>query len=234
MRHFSAIRTPSGRPCRLLRGATALALGATLASTLAIVGAGPALAGTSVRGRVHLPVHKASTLSDGRTIRETLDPRDVVLYVTGARPEDIRRLGGRARRVDIDLVGDRFTPRVEPIVVGSKVRFRNRDRVYHTVFSVSPAGRFDLGNLAPGDQREIKLESPGVINLFCQLHPAAAGFVIVCPNWYYARAGTSGEFQLPDLPRGQYVVHAWHPRLGATRRRIVADGSHDVTLALKL
>ena len=62
----------------------------------------------------------------------------------------------------------------------------------------------------------------------------AAGFVIVCPNWYYARAGASGEFRLPDLPRGTYVVHAWHPQLGSTQRTIQATGRDPVTLDLRL
>lgn len=204
-----------------------------LAVMLAIAGVRPCAAGTAVRGRVHLPLRTASTTSDGTTVNETLDPRDAVIFVTGAHGEDARRLGGRARRADIEITGDTFSPRVQPVVVGSKIRFRNRDRVYHTVFSISPAGRFDLGNLAPGDKRETKLESPGVINLFCQLHPAAAGFVIVCPNWYYARASASGEFRLPDLPRGRYIVHVWHPRLGATQRTIAATGDA-VMLDLRL
>lgn len=236
MRHFSVVRTPSGRPRRRLRGTKAPALAAALAFVLALALAGvrPSLAGTIVRGRVHLPLHAASARSDGRTVRETLDPRDAVVYVTGVHDEDARKLGGRARRADIELEGDRFSPRVVPVVVGSKVRFQNRDRVYHTVFSISPAGRFDLGNLAPGNKRETRLETSGVINLFCQLHPAAAGFVVVCPNWYFARAGASGEFRLPDLPRGSYVVHVWHPRLGATQRTIAATGRDAVVLDLRL
>jgi plastocyanin len=207
---------------------------AALASTPALVGVLPCHAGTVIRGRVHLPQDAEVTRADGKTVRERLDARDAVIYVTVAHGEDARKLGGRARRADIEIEADRFSPRVVPVVVGSKVRFRNRDRVYHAVFSISPAGRFDLGNLAPGKKRETRLESPGVVNLFCQLHPAAAGFVVVCPNWFFARAAASGEFRLPELPRGAYVVHAWHPRLGATQRSVAATGRDPVILDLRL
>lgn len=233
MRHFSAVRPLSGRASHRHRGATPLALAFVLASGLALGGVVPCRAGTVVRGRLHLPPTTQASHADGKEVRETLDARDAVVYVTVAPGGDARKLSGRARRKDVEIKGDRFTPRVLPVVVGSTVRFSNRDRVYHTVFSVSPAGRFDLGNLAPGKRREIRLERPGVINLFCQLHPAAAGFVVVCPNWFFARARASGEYFLPPLPRGDYVVHAWHPRLGAIRRSVRATGREPVTLELR-
>jgi len=63
-----------------------------------------------------------------------------------------------------------------------------------------------------------------VNNLFCQLHPASAAFVVVCPNWFHTLATESGDYALPPLPRGSYVVHAWHPRLGETRRSVEVTG----------
>lgn len=234
MSYFSAVRFPSVRTGNGHGGATSLALAAALASGLALADVWPCLAGTVVRGRVHLPPSTQARNADGKEIRETLDARDAVVYVTVAPGADERKLGGRAGRKDIEIEGDRFTPRVLPVMVNSKVRFRNRDRLYHNVFSVSPSGRFDLGNLAPGNKRETRFESPGVINLFCELHPLAAGFVVVCPNWYFTRARASGEYSLPELPRGAYVVHAWHPLLGATRRSVQVTGREAVTLDLRL
>lgn len=207
---------------------------AALASGLVLADARPCLAGSVVHGRVHLPTTARAKNANGARIREMLDPHDALVYVTEAPGEGPRKLGGRASREEIQLEGDRFSPRVLPVVVGSKVRFRNNDRVYHSVFSVSPGGWFDLGNLAPGGKRETRFKSPGIINLFCELHPAAAGFVVVCPNWFFARAGATGEYVLPPLPRGAYVVHAWHPRLGATRRSIRVTGREPVTLDLRL
>lgn len=210
-----------------------MALAAAIASALSLVGVLPSLAGSVVRGRLHLPHTTQSNQADGTKVRETLDARDAVIYVTVAPGGDPKQLSGRAGRKDVEIEGDRFTPRVLPVVVGSMVRFRNRDHVYHTVFGVSPRGRFDLGNLAPGKGRETRLARPGVIHLFCQLHPAAAGFVVVCPNWYFARAGASGDFFLPALPRGDYVVHAWHPRLGEIRRSVAATGREPLDLDLR-
>jgi plastocyanin len=232
MRYFSAVRFPCGRTRNGHGRATAWALAAALVCGLALPDV-PCVASTVVRGRVLLPSSAQARSAYGKKFRERLDARDAVIYVTVA-PGEYRKLSGRASHKDIEIEGDRFTPRVLPVVVNSKVQFLNRDRLYHNVFSVSPSGRFNLGNLAPGKKRETRFETPGVINLFCELHPAAAGFVIVCPNWYFARAQASGEYSLPGLPRGSYIVHAWHPRLGATRRSVHVTGRDAVNVDLRL
>ena len=234
MRHFSPARSPSGGHPTGHGGTTACVLAAALASGLVLADAAPCLAGSVVRGRLHLPTTALAKTANGASLRETIDPRDVVVYVTEAPDGNTGKLSGRPKRKDIDLKGDRFMPRVLTVVARSKVKFRNRDRVYHSVFSVSPAGRFELGNLAPGEKRETQFESPGIIHLFCELHPAAAGFVVVCPNWFFTRGGAYGEYALPPLPRGAYIVHAWHPRLGATRRSVQVTGREPVTLDLSL
>jgi plastocyanin len=231
MKHFSAFPVPPERPRAALRRAHSLAIAAALACGVALADALPAVAGTVVRGQLRMPPTALAKHADGRSGAETLDPRDAVVYVTVAADAGVR-LAGRAGRKEIELRGDRFQPRVLPVMAGSRVRFRNRDRVYHKLFGVSPAGRFGLGDLAPGKSRERRFEAVGVANLFCELHPAAAGFVLVCPNWYFTRADASGAYVLPPLPRGAFVIHAWHPRLGEVSRPLEAGGGGVQTLDL--
>lgn len=179
----------------------------------------PVDAGTVLRGKVTLPTTVPARKSASRGAPGYAD---LVIYVTeksGGTP-----LAGRAKRKDVDLTGDQFEPRVLAVTLGSKVRFRNKDRVYHTLFSLTSSGRTDVGSLAPGAKREVRFDRAGVSNLFCQLHPAAAGFVVVCPNWFYTGTDAGGEYTLPPLPRGSYVVHAWHPLLGDIQRSVEVTG----------
>lgn len=183
---------------------------------LAVASAG---AGTVLRGKVTLPATVPARNPGGGGAP---DYADLVIYVTekpGGTP-----LAGRASRKDVNLAGDRFEPRVLAVTLGSKVRFRNRDRVYHSLFSMTSGGRTEVGSLAPGARREIRFERTGVNNLFCQLHPAAAGFVVVCPNWFHTGTNAAGEYTMPPLPRGSYVVHAWHPLLGDIQRSVEVTG----------
>lgn len=109
---------------------------------------------------------------------------------------------------------DRFSPRVLAVPAGASVEIANRDRLWHSAFSVSGAKRFDLGKAPPGHRDTLEFERAGVINLHCEIHPKAVGYVIVTPNRAYATPDASGRFRLPRLPAGRYVLHAWHPKAG--------------------
>jgi hypothetical protein len=38
--------------------------------------------------------------------------------------------------------------------------------------------------------------------------------VLVLESGAWTRPDTAGAFRLPPIPRGRYVIHAWHPRFG--------------------
>ena len=133
------------------------------------------------------------------------------------------------RMVQKDLA---FIPRVMAVAAGSRVEFMNLDDVYHNVFSVSAAKRFDLGKYPPGRRDTVKFDMPGVINLHCDIHPDQLGYIVVAPNHAYARPDTLGNFTLPKLPPGRYTVHAWHPRLGETKGTVEMPARGNVALDL--
>ncbi|MGH7741039.1 MAG: cupredoxin domain-containing protein [Candidatus Eiseniibacteriota bacterium] len=114
----------------------------------------------------------------------------------------------------IDQVHMQFVPRILVVTAGDSVQFTNLDEQYHNIFSVSSARHFDLGRMPPGTIETVRFDRSGVINLHCELHPEMIGYVVVVPNRIVARPDSLGAFVLPDLPRGRYVVHVWHPRGG--------------------
>jgi len=125
-----------------------------------------------------------------------------------------------------------FVPHVLAVPSGGAVEFRNLDRIYHNVFSVSAARPFDLGKYPPGRADTVTFRRPGVVNLHCDIHPDELGFVVVVPNHACARPDSLGAFQLPKLPPGHYEVHAWHPRLGELKYAFDVPRRGDVTLRL--
>jgi plastocyanin len=224
MIHLPGLPADRGLPMHALHRARSTTLRAAIACGVALCASAPALAGTVVRGTVQMPLAAAlkSPAADG--LARLPIASDAVIYVTEAPGNKGSRLPGRGKTMDIELHGDQLVPRTINITVRSKVRFKNHDRVYHSLLGVGAAGRSDLGSIAPGKKREVRFDHPGVVNLFCQLHPASDGFVIVCPNWYHTRVSASGGYALPPLPRGSYIVHAWHPALGERRRAIEVTG----------
>jgi plastocyanin len=54
---------------------------------------------------------------------------------------------------------------------GDEVVFKNDDKVFHNVFSLSKILAFDLGAYGSGQSRKVKLDQPGKILVECAIHP---------------------------------------------------------------
>lgn len=186
----------------------------------------PAFAGTNVTGTLWLSAaDRSAARASGTRVRQR-GVTDAVVWV-----EEIpERVEGRLAEPPSGWFGlgkkappplpsvaqreDSFSPRVLAVPAGANVELANRDRLYHSTFSVSGAKRFDLGESAPGRRDTLAFERPGVVNLHCGFHPDAAGYVVVTPNHAFARPNAAGRFELPRLPAGRYVLRAWHPQKG--------------------
>jgi plastocyanin len=173
--------------------------------------------GGVIRGRFQLqPPRAPTTMSGGQDVPSGLD--QAVVWVDSIPPSVAGFYRGARRRVRVVQSQRRFAPTVITVIAGGTVQFVNRDKVYHNVFSVSPARRFDIGKYAPRASHSVTFDTPGVVNLFCEIHPWMAGWVVVLPHRVYARPSRTGAFTLPWLPPGRYTVHVWHPRSGEQTR----------------
>jgi plastocyanin len=106
--------------------------------------------------------------------------------------------------------GKKFTPNVLAVPVGSTVYFRNDDEVYHNVFSLSHPNEFDLGLYQKGISRYKTFNSPGPVNVLCNIHSSMAAYVYVVDSPYYTQADKRGNFIIRGVPPGRYTLRAWH------------------------
>jgi len=126
-----------------------------------------------------------------------------------------------------------FAPRVLAVQAGATVDFPNRDPVYHNVFSVSPAKRFDLGKYAEGKSRSVRFDKPGIVNVYCDIHSDMAAWVYVVPHHVFAQANAAGRFSLPELPAGRYTLEAWHPDRGTRKVEVEVPARGDATVTVR-
>jgi plastocyanin len=54
---------------------------------------------------------------------------------------------------------------------GDEVTFKNEDKVFHNVFSLSKILPFDLGAYGSGQSKKVKVDQPGKILVECAIHP---------------------------------------------------------------
>ena len=98
--------------------------------------------------------------------------------------------------------------------MGGTVEFPNQDPIFHNVFSVSGENRFDLDLYKKPKSGVRVFEHPGLVRVYCNIHPQMSAFVLVRDNPFWARAAADGGFAIPDVPAGTWVLKAWHERAG--------------------
>jgi plastocyanin len=115
--------------------------------------------------------------------------------------------------VNVLQINAEFVPRVIPVTPGTEIRFINRDKFFHNVFSITPGSKFNIGRKPTGVIEQRKVEQLGEIKLFCDIH-AQMNATILCINTpYFTRAGANGRYSLSELPQGTYELKVYHPDL---------------------
>ena len=128
----------------------------------------------------------------------------------------------------------RFEPRVLAVPQGAKVAFPNYDKVFHNVFSLSEASRFDLGLYRNGASRTASFETPGVVRVYCNIHPQMAAYVVVLDGSLYAQSGKDGVAAIAGVPAGRRALRVWEERGGEWNGTVAVPpgGTVEVTVSL--
>jgi plastocyanin len=171
-----------------------------------------AFAEAVVQGRVELPKSRAAPVIAQRYeivstggVLATRPPLAVV-YLEGSFPKPTSQPIKEIIQKDLA-----FLPSLLPVQVGTKVEFPNLDDTYHSIFSYSPAKRFDVGRYRP-DERPVPSEvfdTPGLVTLRCDIHEHMRGLILVLNTPYFVTTEPDGGFRLGGLPAGHYTLKAW-------------------------
>lgn len=131
---------------------------------------------------------------------------DVVVYVVGFTEK------GGSTIATIEQKGRKFNPDLVAITAGDTVKFPNGDPFLHNVFSQSPPRKFDLGSYKQGESKAKEFEKPGVVDVYCNIHPEMAATILVLPNKKHTRTDNQGRFAIADIPPGDWTVFAYTRR----------------------
>jgi plastocyanin len=180
--------------------------------------AAPAYAGT-VAGKVEL-VEKGG--------KQARDLSDVVVYLDGVK------LKPDPARATMVMRGKAFAPHVVAVPVGGTVDFPNEDPIFHNAFSVSGENRFDLELYKRPKVGSWTFKAPGVVRVYCNIHPQMSAVVLVRDNPFFTKAARDGVFAIEDVPAGRYQLRAWHERAPETSQEVsvAAEGRTVAQLVL--
>ena len=107
-----------------------------------------------------------------------------------------------------------FLPHIMAVPAGSTINFPNEDPIAHNLFSLTPGNTFDLGLYRRGTGKPHTFDLPGVVNVYCNVHPNMSAVVHVMSTPYYGFTDADGNYSF-DVPPGKYRVTAWNEQGGA-------------------
>jgi plastocyanin len=155
---------------------------------------------------------------------------DVLVYL-----EDAPNVGGLPRGpFQMEQSHKTFTPKLLVVPQGASVSFPNNDFFGHNVFSVTPGDSFDLGLYDAGMSKSVTFEKPGVVSIYCNVHPQMVARVIVVSNAFYTHPGSDGTFAFKGLPPGLYHLAVWFAFGQALRQEVHVEGGRETALRIDL
>lgn len=136
----------------------------------------------------------------------------------------------RAGRVEMVQKHKSFRPHVLAIPVGASVSFPNFDPIFHNAFSRFDGKIFDVGLYPPGTSKTVNFTRPGIVRVFCNIHPTMSAVIVVLDTPYFGATSPGGDFRISGVPPGTYQLRVFHERatrnaLESLERRIAVTGA---------
>ncbi len=129
-----------------------------------------------------------------------------------------------------------FSPHILPIQTGTAVDFPNLDPIFHNAFSNYEGQIFDVALYPPGSSRTVRFDRPGIVRVFCNIHPSMSAIIVVVNSNYFTTTDREGHYSLPNVNPGKYRVHFFHeratPETLAQLTQDIVVGDDDEVLAL--
>src|SRR5437764_10696497 len=172
----------------------------------------PVFADAVIEGHVELPkTHAAPVMAKRYEIVTrggvlSTQPPLAVVYLDGSFARPASPSTKQVAQKDLT-----FVQSLLPVQVGTRVEFPNLDDTYHSLFSYSPAKRFDLGRYRP-EERPIPSEvfdRPGLVTLRCDIHEHMRGLTLVIHTPYFVVTIADRPFRLTCTPSVYFTLKAW-------------------------
>ena len=171
--------------------------------------------GISAAMAAAVPQRKVAPV-DGKVSISGGDLSDIYVFVENVRSNPVR-----GRTLEIKQENKQFSPRLAVVQAGTQVVFPNLDTVFHNVFSNSPKNSFDLGSYRAGDKpRSVIMTTPGLVEIFCNVHQKMNANVMVVPNSLYAKVRADGSFHIENVPVGSRKLVAWSPNTKLVAQKV--------------
>lgn len=138
--------------------------------------------------------------------------KDFAGVVVWLKPLDDSPIPAAKKHVEIIQKDKKFNPHILVISEGTTVEFPNADPIFHNAFSNFEGQIFDIGLYPPGSSRSIRFDRPGIVRVFCNIHPSMSAIIVVVDSPYFTITDSDGNYSFSNVLPGVYALHFFHER----------------------
>lgn len=175
-------------------------------------------------------LHTSPVYSEDMVLNDNGTLQYVFVYVKeglGSRTFDTPK-----NPVTLDQKGCIYRPHVVGVQTGQEVHVLNSDPTTHNIHPL-PKNNREWNVSQPPKAEKIVQSFPReelLIPVKCNVHPWMRSYIGVLKHPFFAVTGQDGAFELKGLPPGEYVVAAWHEKLGTQEQKVTVGPKETKTV----
>ncbi len=127
----------------------------------------------------------------------------------------------------IDQKGCIYSPHVVGIMAGQQLDILNNDGTLHNIHALPKVNK-EFNKAQPRSKKKlsVKFEKPEApFKIKCDVHPWMGAYIGVFDHPCFAVSGDDGTYIISDLKPGEYVIEAWHEKLGSQTENVTVSDS---------
>ena len=129
--------------------------------------------------------------------------------------------------VVIDQKGCIYSPHVLGIMAGQQLDILNNDGTLHNIHALPKVNK-EFNKAQPRSKKKlsVKFEKPEApFKVKCDVHPWMGAYIGVFDHPYFTVSDDDGTYKISDLKPGEYVIEAWHEKLGSQTANVTVSDS---------
>ena len=127
----------------------------------------------------------------------------------------------------IDQNGCVYVPHVLGVMVGQKLDILNSDGTLHNIHALPKVNK-EFNKAMPRSKKRMTVQfdkSEAPFKVKCDVHPWVGAFIGVFDHPYFAVTNDDGSYVISGLEPGDYVIEAWHEKLGSQTANVTVGDS---------
>jgi plastocyanin len=131
----------------------------------------------------------------------------------------------------LEQKGCQYKPHVLALQANQKLEVVNSDETTHNIHP-TPSNNREWNMTQPHGMplEQTFARQEVAIPVKCNVHPWMKGYIAVFKHPYFAVTDKNGNFELKDLPAGNFTISAWQEKLGTQTQKVTVGGGESKTL----